>query len=223
MGAAPRAVIFDLDGVLVNSAPVHAEAYRRLFDDEGIPVPPGGFEAVAAGRSRAEVLRAIAGPVLGEGFEDALPRLMARKVAFMEQVLAEQGLPTVPGAAALLDALHAAGVPLALSTTSRTPELLLERAGLGGKLRHIASSRDVPRPKPAPDTYELALSFVGVAAADAVAIEDSDVGVAAARAAGIPTDGLGSPETLRATRAVYATLRAWQEAVLPDLAPDWTS
>jgi HAD superfamily hydrolase (TIGR01509 family) len=100
----------------------------------------------------------------------------------------------MPGAAALLSALRAAGVPLGMVSNSRRGfvELGLQKAGLDGAFDVIVTAEDVARPKPAPDAYLAAAEALGAEPAACVVLEDSPTGLTAARAAGARTIGVPS-------------------------------
>ena len=218
MLALPRAVVFDLDGVLVRSDLAHHEAYRRTFGAEGRSFPFDEYRVVARGRSRAEVIEAV----LGSGLGDRLPWLMAEKERHMVQLVADGAIQEIDGASGLLPALQAAGHRVGVATTSRTPELLLGGVGLLGVPDVVASSREVERPKPAPDVYLLALARLGLRADEAIAVEDSAVGIEAALAAGLRTYGLSTtepPDELRAAAAVFPGLRAFAAELFPHVGP----
>ena len=104
----PRAVLFDLDGVVVDSSPAHAAAWTALFAEEGVPFGPKEYERIAAGRPREAVIRAV----LGDRPDH--DRLMARKAALMHDV----PLSTIPGTLPFLDALD---LPYAIVEASRAP------------------------------------------------------------------------------------------------------
>lgn len=184
----PDAVLFDLDGVIVDSTPAHAAAWTALFAEEGVAFGPADYEAVALGRSRDAVLR----EVLGDLAPDRMARLMARKVELVREWLDVHGLAPLPGTTAFLDALDAAGIPYAIATSSRTPELLLGAAGLLERFAVIVDRDDVEHGKPEPDLYLEAARRLGVDPARCWVVEDAPVGVEAGLAAGCRVIGLAA-------------------------------
>jgi HAD superfamily hydrolase (TIGR01509 family) len=177
-----RGVIFDMDGVVVDSEPLSLRTIAQVVTDRGGVADPATFTGliglsldealtIAAERSGRDL---DAGVLRGAYDELYLPRLRATAT------------PT-PGLSELTGALSVAGVPMALASSSRLAEIeaVVAALRLGPVLSVIASAEEVARPKPAPDVYLLAVERLGVGAAGVVAIEDSASGVAAAKAAGL--------------------------------------
>lgn len=180
----PPPLLLDLDGVLVDSAAVHAAAWQSLFEPFGIAFGPDRYAAEANGRSRGDVIRAV----LGERTDHQA--LMDRKANLVVRILNGDGCPEVPGARAFLEAAHRRGCPLAIATASRMPRPFLAAAGLEDLVEIIVDRSMVSRGKPAPDAYLLAAERLGVDPRDAWVVEDSPTGLAAARAAGCHTIGI---------------------------------
>ena len=175
-------VIFDMDGVIVDSEPLSMKTIAEMAAERGIQLEPALLhELTGVSLDRVmEVVRARLGdgvdPVALRRDYDAryLPRLRA------------SAAPT-PGLERLIGGLAAAGVPMALASASTLAEIgaVTGALGLGGVLRGVASGEEVTRSKPAPDVYLLAIERLGAGPAGVVAIEDSATGVAAAVAAGL--------------------------------------
>ena len=184
MRAAPSAVVFDNDGLLLDTEEAWTRAEQRLFAALGREftlehkrILIGSSRTMAAAKLEAILERAGE----GEALMDELLRLV------MEEALA--GVAPRPGARRLLDRLSDAGVPLAVASNSEREfvERTLGSAGLfpAGPFAAVVSANDIDRPKPAPDIYLEACRLLGVAPAEAVALEDSPIGVASAAAAGM--------------------------------------
>jgi len=176
-----RAVVFDMDGVLISSE----EVWDEVRED---------FAREAGGTWSADAQHAMMGMNTGEWsayMRDAVgvaipPEQIAREV---ERRLVERyrlALPMMPGAVDAVRAL-AARWPLGLASSSPTGLIaaVLDAAGLTDAFAVTVSSEEVPRGKPAPDVYLRALDLLGEPAHDAAAVEDSGAGLAAARAAGM--------------------------------------
>jgi HAD superfamily hydrolase (TIGR01509 family) len=178
VNAAPAAVVFDNDGLLLDTEEAWTRAEQRLFAGLGHKrILIGSSRTMAA--AKLEVLLERAGE--GEALMDELLALV------MEEALA--GVAPRPGARRLLERLGDAGVPLAVASNSERQfvQRTLQSAGLypDGPFAVVVSANDVEHPKPAPDIYLEACRLLGVSAADAVALEDSPIGVASAAAAGM--------------------------------------
>jgi HAD superfamily hydrolase (TIGR01509 family) len=175
-----RAVIFDLDGVLVESEGLWNRAKRELVDAHGVPWPDDAGRTMM-GMSSPEWSRYLADlgvPLAPEEISDAVVRRLA-------EIYAED-LPLLPGAQEAVPRL-AARWPLAVASSSNRPiiELVLREAGLAACFAATVSSEEVARGKPAPDVYEEAARRLGVTPGDSVAVEDSTNGLRAAHAAGM--------------------------------------
>ncbi len=182
--APPAAVVFDNDGLLLDTEEAWTRAERKLFAALGRVFTTehkrtliGSSRTMAASKLEAMLER----PDEGEALMDELLALV------MEEALA--GVAPRPGAQRLLERLSATGVPLAVASNSERGfvERTLSSAGLfpDGPFAAVVSANDIDRPKPAPDIYLEACRLLGVGPADAVALEDSPIGVASAAAAGM--------------------------------------
>jgi beta-phosphoglucomutase len=180
-----RGIVFDLDGVLVDSEPVHEVALRAAVESLGMTLSRDVFVARCVGRGDDACLRSIAA-LHGRVLDDAdLDLLRHRKVEAFEAALARRAPPGHAGAAGLV---LAAGerAPTGVCSGSRRREVLplLRSLGVHDALDAIVTADEVPQPKPDPAGYLLAARRLDVAPSSCVAIEDTPTGVAAAAAAG---------------------------------------
>jgi len=201
-----KAVLFDVDGTLIDSNDQHANAWVAALAEAGYSVP---FERVR--------------PLIGMGGDKVLPELVpgltedsaegkaigeARKRIFKERELAS--VQPTRGARALLEAVRARGARVVVATSAKGEELdaLLARGDLGPLVDVAATSDDAEDSKPDPDIIAAALKKAGVAAADAVMVGDTQYDVEAAHKAGVPCVALlcggNDPATLRPADAIYA-------------------
>jgi len=175
------AVIFDMDGVLIDSEPTSLAALADVYADYGYEVSAGQLDQI-----------------LGKHIDDAA-RLLSREhpipltpVQIRDSYLGRY-LPRLrncapcPGAVELLHACSAEGIQLGLASSATGAEVrtVLDALELGGTFAAVVSGDEVSRAKPSPDVYLLALERLGMATTDVVAVEDSPHGVAAALAAGL--------------------------------------
>lgn len=182
-----RGVIFDMDGVVVDSEPLSLRTIAQVVIDRGGAADPAMFPELV-GLSLDDALGIAARRSGRELDADGLRRAYDDRYL---PLLRTTAAPT-PGLDALIDALTAAGIPIALASSSRLAEIeaVVQALRLGPFLSAIASGEEVQRPKPAPDVYLLAVERMGIGAAGVVAIEDSASGVAAASAAGLRCIGV---------------------------------
>lgn len=190
---ARKLIVFDMDGVIVNSEPYHiqtCEALVRAFSGGRI----GAREAHTVGISTVELYRRALAMCGVQGDAEALT---ARH--FQETFLRiARTIPRpAPALVRLLDGLAARGVRTAVATSSPRGFVrdILELYGLAGRFETVVTGDDVPRLKPAPDAYLEALARCGVEAGEAAAIEDSHIGMQAALAAGLYCFGYVNPDS----------------------------
>jgi HAD superfamily hydrolase (TIGR01509 family) len=188
MAALPDAVVFDNDGLLLDTESVWTRAEEDLFERRDLTFTPAdkrelvGTSAAIAGR----VLEARLGVPAAEVMEE----LNALVIAELER-----GVEAMVGARELLERLRQRGTPIGLVSNSplRFVQRSLEITGLDGIFDVVLSAHEVANPKPAPDPYLEACRRLGVEPGpNVVALEDSPSGVAAARAAGLTVIGVPS-------------------------------
>lgn len=186
-----RAAIFDLDGVLADTAVLHARAWERLADEEGFEFPEEAREGLK-GISRMEALELVLGARSAEFSRAEKEALAARKNGYYRQLVAaltpENALP---GARELLEALRARGIKLALASASRNAVEVLERLDLSNYFDALADAARA-RPKPDPEIFLMAAEALGILPRDCAGFEDAQAGVEAIRAAGMRAVGVGA-------------------------------
>jgi HAD superfamily hydrolase (TIGR01509 family) len=201
-----RAVLFDMDGVLVDSEPAHLEVTRESLDHFGLPLPDDhDWEAIFFGRPDRDGLSAW---FLRHQIPGDIEDVMADKLARFEARFAELVTPFEDGQW-LARELHRHGLPLALVTGARRDEanLVLNRFDLAGIFAVSITSDESITGKPDPLPYLMGADALGVAASECVVIEDAIPGLRAAEAAGatpIVVDRLGHPEQFVTVEPVTA-------------------
>ncbi|WP_207458625.1 HAD-IA family hydrolase [Azospirillum sp. SYSU D00513] len=192
-----RAIIFDVDGTLAETEETHREAFNRTFAEFGLSwnwdralyrrllKVSGGKERMRAYAEQADPDR------IGDGFDAMAAAMHRRKTALYTAAVESGGVPFRPGVARLIEQARAAGLTLAVATTTSEANVIaLFNAVTGGEgpgwFACIACAEQAPRKKPDPQVYDLVLERLGMPAESCVALEDSTNGVRAARAAGIP-------------------------------------
>lgn len=184
MTASLKAVFLDHDGTLVDSERVHFEIWRAVLLPHGVALPEEQYRLYYAGL-----------PTLDNAMDlvarHALPlqphALAEEKRAATRAYLAQQAFPLMPGAREAVAHFSAQGVRVAIVTGSNRHDVdaTLRWHDLGEGISDVVSADDVPRNKPAPDCYRLAVRRAGGQPAECVAIEDSEHGVLSATAAGL--------------------------------------
>ena len=190
-GGAARAVVFDMDGVLVDSGAHHRDAWRAMFRDAGL-TPPAEFWRITIGRPADEAVALLV---------DGVDRAEARRLAEVKREhytrLARRGTVAVAGVPAFVDALAEQRVPRAVATsaTRRDLERVLVELGLRRHFDVAVTADDVRWGKPHPEVYLKAAAGLGIDPSACIVFEDAVVGVRAAREAGMRVIGVTSAHT----------------------------
>jgi len=200
----PKAVLWDLDGTLIDSAEHHWRAWRETMSAEGIEISREQFLATFGQRNGAIIpawlgkrTTPLAIQRIGEAKEDRYRRLVR-----------EQGVAAAPGAADWLRRLRGEGWRQAVASSAPrlNIETVLEALGLGRFFDAIVSAEDVRRGKPDPQVFLAAANRLGVEPRDCIVVEDAPAGVEAAKRAGIRCIAAGPPGPLGAADLVVADL-----------------
>jgi len=196
--------IFDVDGVLTDTAEYHYKAWQRLADEEKLPFDRQANEALR-GVSRRESLMHIVGD--RQFPEAALQEMMERKNRYyVESIETITHKDLFPGAVELLQELRKAGIKIAIGSASKNARAVIEKLGIGNLVDAIADGDSVTRPKPAPDVFLYAAKQLGIEPAHCVVVEDATVGIEAAIAAGMWTIGIGPSDRVGAANIVLPNL-----------------
>ncbi|HEV7482650.1 MAG TPA: HAD family phosphatase [Solirubrobacterales bacterium] len=215
-GPHPDAVVFDNDGLLLDTESVWTRAEEDLFERRGATFSP------ADKRQLVGTSAAIAGGVLEERLGE--PGQAAALIEELNELVVaelEHGVEAMIGARDLLAALRRRGTPTGLVSNSPLAFVVrsLELAGFEGHFDIVLSAHEVAAPKPAPDPYLEACRRLGVEAGPSViALEDSPTGVAAARAAGLTVIGVPSIEGVALEEAHHLAASLLDEVVARQLA-----
>ena len=198
-----QAAIFDLDGVLVDSAKAHFVAWRRLADELGIAFTEDDNEALK-GLDRMASLRTILALGRQAVADDAMAALAARKNGYYLDMIRQMSpADQLPGAEDLVRSARASGLKCAVASASRNAPLLLKRVGLAPLFEFVADSGAVACGKPAPDIFLACSAALGVAPAACLAFEDAAAGIEAITAAGMFAVGIGDPAILKGARITF--------------------
>lgn len=179
-------LIFDLDGVIVDSMPFHQRAWQRYLEVTGIGA--GDSLDFMHGQRNEEIVRGLLGPEAD--LQTVIAHGAAKEQMYRDMLLERLGEQLVPGIAEWLQ--HVSPVPIALATNAERAnvDFILDGAGLRTYFQAIVDGSQVERPKPAPDVYLRAAELLQIPPRNCIVFEDSPVGVGAAVAAGMRVVGV---------------------------------
>ena len=198
--------IFDLDGVITDTAEYHYRGWKKLADENGWAFDRTANEKLR-GVARRESLLLILGERAPQYSEPQLWAFMARKNDYYLQFIQEiSPRDLLPGAHELLQELRAANYKIALGSASKNAPQVLRALGIEGLFDAIADGSSVERQKPAPDLFLFAAKELQLAPNECVVVEDAEAGIQAAKAGGFNAIGLGPPERVGAADAVFPSL-----------------
>jgi HAD superfamily hydrolase (TIGR01509 family) len=180
-----KAVIFDWDGVVIDSSTQHERSWEILAQEISKPLPDGHF-LLGFGKKNALIIPEILGWATDPA---AITALSNRKEEIYRELVQASGVHVLPGARELLTALRAAGIPRSIGSSTPRSNLdsILPVTGLADLFDAIACGDDVTHGKPSPDIFLLAAQKLHMPPADCLVIEDAHVGLEAARCAGMAT------------------------------------
>jgi len=184
-----NAVIFDMDGVIVDSEPLHKAVERQIFIELAMDVPlerqhafTGTSNAIMWAQLKAEY-----------NLPESIDHYVAIKESrYLKLVATDESISLIPGVEELLTSIKTAGIPIALASSSSLEniKIILNRFKLDSYFLAVASGEEVALSKPNPEVFLLAASRLGIAPTNCLVIEDSANGVSAAKAAGMFCIGL---------------------------------
>lgn len=197
-----RACIFDLDGVIVDTASHHFVAWRRLADELGIPFSAEDNEALK-GVSRVDSLEYIlnkGGLILDAGTK---VRLMDRKnTHYLELAGAITPADALPGVVKLIDELKEEGIKVALGSSSKNAEMILTRLSLIDRFDVLVDGNHITLSKPDPEVFVMGAKALELAPEHCLVFEDAQSGIDAANAGGFSVIGIGRADALKGSAAV---------------------
>lgn len=210
-----QGIIFDLDGVLVDTVPAHFAAWQRLFQEEGYPFDEKVYHDKVDGKRRQDGVSAVMAGASPERIQAAAER---KDGYFLE--LIEQGrFKVFDGSVSFVRECRLAGLRLATASSSRNVRYILEKVGLADEFGAIVGGDDVERGKPDPSIFLTAADRIGLDATNCAVVEDAISGVRAAKAGGffcIGVDRSGRPKRLAGADMVVRDLDRITPGVVGD-------
>ncbi|HTK09544.1 MAG TPA: HAD family phosphatase [Ktedonobacteraceae bacterium] len=208
-----QAVIWDLDGVIIDSGEDHRKSWQRLAGETGVTFSDSQFWATF-GRRNGDIIPIVWGNIPPE----LVLELGERKEIYYREYI-RQGAVALPGAIALLKALHEAGYKQALASSAPMGniEVVDEVLGLGQYLDALVSGESVAHGKPAPDIFLKAAEELGIAPANSLVIEDAVHGVEGAHAGGMRCIAVMGERDLPGLRKAELAVKSLTEVSVEDI------
>ncbi|HBN96366.1 MAG TPA: beta-phosphoglucomutase [Firmicutes bacterium] len=204
-----RLAIFDLDGVIVDTARYHYLAWKRLGDEMGIEFTRKDNERLK-GVSRMRSLDILLEIGQQEKRYGEKEQLAAKKNAWYVEYINQMDTSEIlPGVLPFLDELRAAGIKIALGSASKNARIILERVALTDYFDVIVDGNLVSKAKPNPEVFALSASLLNTAPQNAVVFEDAQAGIEAALRAEMTAIGVGDPHILAAAHHVIPGFTAF--------------
>lgn len=190
-----KAVIFDLDGVLVTTDELHFEAWKALADKLGINDFTKADNVRQRGVSRMASLEVVLEKT-DRAFseEEKLALAEEKNEIYVRSLSALSETDVLSGANEFIDYLKSKGIKTAVGSASKNTPLILEKTKLAGKFDAVSYGLDTTKSKPDPEVFLIAAKKLGVAPCDCVVVEDSDAGIEAAKTGGMYAIAVGAAE-----------------------------
>ena len=201
-----KACIFDLDGVIVDTAVYHYKAWRRLANELGFDISDEQNEKLK-GVSRVHSLELIlqwGGVTKTEAEQNDLAT--KKNEWYVEMISHMTPAEILPGAKEFVESCRAAGLKTALGSASKNSMTILEKIDITGLFDAVIDGNKVSKPKPDPEVFLAAAEELNIAPANCVVFEDAIAGVEAAKNGGMKAVGIGSPEVLNEADLVVSGL-----------------
>lgn len=200
-----RGAIFDLDGVVVNTVPLHFKAWQKMFAEFGKHFTFSDYKAKVDGIPRLDGAQAI----LPELSPEELDKAATKKQTYFLEELEKEGIEVYPTTLNLIRQLRAEGIKIAIISSSRNCPRILKRAGLYPLIDVEINGGDITRGKPDPGIFLMAKEKLGLEISECIVFEDAVLGVAAAKRGGFKTVGVDrhqDPERLQKADLVVKDL-----------------
>lgn len=202
-----KAIIFDVDGVLLDTVPYHFEAWKRMFAELSITITYDDYLTKLNGIPRLTGIRNIV-PIRDAKELEQLAQIKQRY--FLNAVADNPPMP-LNGVLDFLHALGERGIKKAAASSSKNAPSLLRSAGISPFLDATVGGADFKDPKPAPDIFLTAAALIDTIPSECMVIEDAAVGIVAAKNAGMTTMGLTRSEDLDIIQIADRAIRSLEE------------
>jgi len=205
-----KAVIFDLDGVITDTAHYHYLAWRRLAESEGIPFDEAFNEELKGVDRMGSLALILARGARSYTQEEKLALADAKNRHYQQLIATMTPQDLLPGALEALDAVRTAGLKTGLASVSKNAFTVLDRLGIRDRFDTVVDAARIANSKPHPEIFLTAAAQLGLSPQDCLGVEDAAAGVASIKDAGMVAVGVGSPEVLHRADVVIPSMRAFR-------------
>lgn len=199
-----KGFIFDLDGVITDTAEFHYRGWKRLAEEEGLPFTRQDNEHLRGIPRRESLLLILKEKLVPE--EKILEMMERKNNYYLEFIKEISPRDLLPGARELLEEIRAAGLKNALGSASKNAGEVLDRLGIRSLFDAISDGHSVERQKPSPDLFLHATKQLALSPAECVVVEDAAAGVEAAVRGGFRSIGLGPLERVGKAEVIFPSL-----------------
>ncbi len=204
-----KAVLFDLDGVLVSTDEYHYRSWKKLADEEGFDFFDHEFNHKFRGVARMECVEILLRTAGRDYSQDQKQEIADRKNKYFVDSLSTVTTDALlPGALTTLRELKIRGVKIAIASNSRNAKTIIRQIGIEHFLDTVVDGYGIENSKPDPEIFLLAAKNIGVPPANCIVVEDAVTGIEAARRAGMKALGIGPPDRLPNASIVVPNLSA---------------
>jgi len=205
-----QAVIFDLDGVITDTAHYHYLAWKRLAESEGIPFDEAFNEELKGVDRMGSLALILARGTRSYTQEQKLALADAKNRHYQELIATMTPRDLLPGALEALEAVRAAGLKTGLASVSKNAFTVLDRLAIAGRFDTVVDAARIANSKPHPEIFLTAAAQLGLAPQDCLGVEDAVAGLASIKDAGMVAVGVGSPQVLKRADYVIPSMREFR-------------
>jgi beta-phosphoglucomutase len=209
-----KAVIFDLDGVITDTAHYHYLAWKRLAESQGVHFDHAFNENLKGIDRMGSLDLILASASRTYSMEEKLALADEKNEHYKTLINTMSAADLLPGAVQALDAVRAAGLKIGLASVSKNAFTVLDHLGIADKFDYVVDAARIARGKPDPEIFLKAAQELGVAPADCLGVEDAVAGVASIKGAGMYALGIGKPEVLTQADKVIPGLSEFKLAAI---------
>lgn len=205
-----KAVVFDLDGVITDTARFHYLAWKRLADGIGAPFDEAFNEELKGVDRMGSLELILARAPRSYTAQEKLRLADAKNAHYQELVATMTPDDLLPGALRALEQVRAAGLKIGLASVSKNAFTVLDRLGIRDRFDDVVDAATIANSKPHPEIFLTAASHLGIEPADCLGVEDAAAGVASIKDAGMRAVGVGDPQILARADYIIPSMREFR-------------